>query len=145
MKEDVLLCKCVKGHTESAVRELTACGHIAYKYYNLKSNDEPKMKKPSVFVGIDNGYYCTVSGFGPMVDSFIKTGQLADYNGENVFLKFPGDDHYRKALLRYTPFDQCFNFVNTDVDQSEENCHPILLNFWGMCRCWDYFVLFYYL
>ena len=117
-QEDVLLRKRIRTHTESSVREIISAGRLANKYFELKE-DSARGRKPSVFCAIDNGYYCVFAGNGPMLDSFIKSGELQNYSGFNVKPKFPGDPNYRKSLLRYTSFDQCFNFLNTDVDDRE--------------------------
>ena len=113
--EDVLLRKRIRIHTESSVREVVSVGRLMKKYYDVTKPDT-NGRDPSAFCAIDNGFYCVFGGSGMMLKNFIETGNLGKYSGSNVVPKFPGDANYRKSLLRFAPFDQCFNFVNTDVD-----------------------------
>ena len=93
-------------------------GRLADQYYELKINLNVG-RKPSAFAAFDNGYYCTFGGHGPMFEHYVETGQLGNYCGENIIPKFPGTPNYRKSLLRFAAFDQCFNFLNSDVDDRE--------------------------
>ena len=115
--EDILLRKRIKTHTKSAVRDSVSVGRLADMYYDLKQGSDNQGSRPSVFLGIDNGYYTIFTGTGPMLDDFIQNGKLCRYTGHNVQPKFPGDPNYRKSKLRFAPFDKCFNFVNSDVDE----------------------------
>ena len=106
------------------------------KYFDIQKEDT-NGREPSAFCAIDNGFYCVFGGSGNMLENFIKTGNLGSFSGNDVIPKFPGDANYRKSLLRFAPFDQCFNFVNTDVDTREYfvvNCLQISFQSSYKCR-----------
>ena len=90
---------------------------LAEVYNDFMAKFEQKGSEPGCFIGLDNGYFCTVSGTGDMYDEFVRTRQLGLFNGRNSPITGPKDPNYPKAKLRFLPFDHAFNFTDKDVDK----------------------------
>ena len=104
-------------HSKSAVRELVYVARLARMLKKLTEGTDREPAIPSTFGAIDNGYFTTVGGEGPMFDKFMASRHFGDYSGRGIKARVPTDPDYNRSRMRYLPFDHCFQNDKKTVDK----------------------------
>ena len=66
---------------------------------------------------VTNGEDTIVSGFGYLIDNFIRTKQLSGYPGQTVNVSVLSDENYENATLKLMRFDQTFDKMPYDASK----------------------------
>ena len=69
---------------------------------------------------VADGKNAIVSGFGYLIDNFIRTKQLAGYPGQEENVSVLADANYNEAKLKLMRFDQTFDKM--PYDASKRKC-----------------------
>ena len=113
------LCKTIKTHMYTSVREVISLIHMAEDYYNSKKGTDEEGLIPALLFLFDTGYGTCVTGWGPMYENYCKTKQLGVYTSRNVRPRSPEEADYAKSRLHIIPFDYAFRFIKKDISEHE--------------------------
>ena len=104
----------VESSTKSDVRVTVATSRCTVKRNQLEGKEFDKVAS---FVMVTNGEDTTVSGFGYLIDNFIRTKQLSGYPGQNENVSVLADDNYQDSKLKLMRFDQTFDKMPYDASK----------------------------
>ena len=92
---------------------------VATSRCTVKRNDLQGINsdKVSSFVIVTNGEDTVVSGFGYLLDNFIRTKQLSGYPGQNENVSVLSDEDYQASKLKLMRFDQTFDKMPYDASK----------------------------
>ena len=124
----------IESSTQNAI-----CVTVATSRYTVQRDQlqhEGSGGEVASFVMITDGKTTTISGFGHLLETFIRTKQLSSYSGHNENVAVLSDDNYAQAKLKLMHFDQ--SFENMPYDASKLKC--ILLSFSDIQICIVYFI-----
>ena len=100
--------------TKSAVRVTVATSRCIVRRNQLQGQDSDKV---SSFVMLSNGEDTVVSGYGYLIDTFIRTKQLSGYPGQNENVSVLSDVDYKESKLKLMRFDQTFDKMPYDASK----------------------------
>ena len=67
-------------------------------------------KKVNIVILINTGRQCTITGFGPMYDKFLETGEIKDFTGFGKIPATSSNPHFEDASVCLMNFiDSCGN------------------------------------
>ena len=72
---------------------------------------------------ITDGKTTTVSGFGHLLETFIRSKQLSGYAGQNENVAVLSDDNYATSNLKLMCFDQTFENMPYDASKHKYVFH----------------------
>ena len=105
----------IESSTKSAVRVTVATSRYRRRRNEIQGN--ASHDEIASFVMVTDGQTAIVSGFGYLIDNFIRTKQLSGYPGQDANVSVLADDNYGSAKLKLMRFDQTFDKMPYDASQ----------------------------
>ena len=71
-----------------------------------------------VFIAIESGQQCTISGCGPIYDEYKRTGKIMNHSGYGDIPKSFYDPDFDTAAIRFLNFDETYADMPYDCRKS---------------------------